>query len=209
MSETMTLPPPAAPVERRCRFEDVFDASLLELIRLVPGNPLVRALILKLTGKLPGAECATFEQVREWIEANCDRRQTGAVPNGTGRRTRNDGISIAVEFSDTEYGRAAYSVRRHGNESFHINAEDLLAIVREASEDGDGIDKIVEAVAGKIRDDAWDECDPSLADSGDYDYNDHDASDTEDSKTEFSKSDVRTAVLAFVRERHPELAAEL
>ena len=207
MSEVLTAPAPAS-VTRRCRFEEVFDASFIELVRLVPGNPHVRALILRFAGKLPGPDCATFEHIREWVEANCEK-QARATTSRSNRQNAEGGITVHVDFSETENGRASYSVRRSGSEDFQLGAEALMEIVREAIEDGDGIDKIVEAVAGKIRDDAWDECDPSLADSGDYDYNDHDASDTEDSKTEFSKSDVRTAVLAFVRERHPELAAEL
>jgi hypothetical protein len=50
MSDTLTLPPP---VERKCSIEEVFDPSFIELLKLVPANPYVRALILKFTGKLP------------------------------------------------------------------------------------------------------------------------------------------------------------
>ena len=53
MSDTATS---AAPVEKKCRIEEVFDSAFIELIRVVPRNPYVRALILKLTGKMPGAE---------------------------------------------------------------------------------------------------------------------------------------------------------
>ena len=84
-----------------------------------------------------------------------------------------------------------------------------MAMIRTAIDDGDGLDEVVEAVAGKIDEDAWGECDPSLDDSGDYDYSEHEESETGDSATECSRSDIRAAVLAFVRERHPELAAEL
>ena len=84
-----------------------------------------------------------------------------------------------------------------------------MAMVRTAIDDGDGLDEVVEAVASKIDDDAWSQCDPSMDDSDDYDYSEHDVSDTGDSATECSKGEIRTAVLAFVRERHPELAAEL
>ena len=129
--------------------------------------------------------------------------------SGAGQHSREGGIVINVDFSETEYGRADYSVRRRGSESFRIGAEDLMAMVQTAIDDGDGLDKVVEAVAGKIEEDAWGECDPSLDDSGDYDYSEHDVSDTGDSETECSKSEIRAAVLAFVRERHPELAAEL
>ena len=193
---------------RKCVFEEVFDANFIELIEMAPRNPHVRALILKLTGKLPPPECRTFEQLKGWVELNCEKRARTSPPQ-TGGHSREGGIVINVDFSETESGRANYSVRRHGSESFRLGAEDLMAMVQTAIDDGDGLDEVVEAVAGKIDDDAWSQCDPSLDDSGDYDYSEHEESETGDSATECSRSEIRTAVLAFVRERHPELAAEL
>ena len=205
----MTAPEPVVPVaQRKCVFEEVFDANFIELIALAPRNPHVRALILKLTGKLPPPECATFEQLKDWVETNCEKRARPLSAH-TGTHSREDGIVINVDFSETEYGRADYSVRRHGSESFRIGAEDLMEMVQTAIDDGDGLDEVVEAVASKIDEDAWGECDPSMNDSGDHDYSEHEESETGDSATECNKSEIRTAVLAFVRERHPELAAEL
>ena len=208
MSEVMTAPEPVVPVTRKCVFEEVFDANFIELIALAPQKPHVRALILKLTGKLPPPECATFAQLKDWVEVNCEKR-TRPLSTQTTNHNREGGIVINVDFSATEYGRADYSVRRRGREEFRIGAEDLMAMVRTAIDDGDGLDEVVEAVAGKVEEDAWGECDPSMDDYGDYDYSEHDVSDTGDSATEFNKTEIRRAVLAFVRERHPELAAEL
>lgn len=208
MSEVMTAPEPVAQVTRKCVFEEVFDANFIELIALAPRNPHVRALLLKLTGKLPPPECATFAQLKDWVETHCEKRARPSA-SGASRHSREGGIVVNVDFSETEYGRANYSVRRHGSESFRLSAEDLMAMVQTAIDDGDGLDEVVEAVASKIDEDAWGECDPSLDDSGDYDYSEHDSNDTDDSATECNKTEIRTAVLAFVRERHPELAAEL
>jgi hypothetical protein len=208
MSEVMTAPQPVVPVTRKCVFEEVFDANFIELIGLAPRNPHVRALILKLTGKLPPTECATFAQLKEWVELNCEKRAK-PLPSAAGRNSRDGGIVVNVDFSETEYGRASYSVRRHGSESFRIGADDLMEMVQSAIDDGDGLDKVVEAVADKVDSDAWGECDPSLDDSGDYNYSEHDVSDTGDSETSCDRAEIRRAVLAFVRERHPELAAEL
>ena len=90
--------------------------SFIELLRLVPANPFVRALILKLTGKMPGPECETFEQVKEWVETNCEKRVRPSSSRST--RVVDDGIAISVEFSETEYGRANYSVPRSGSDEF-------------------------------------------------------------------------------------------
>jgi hypothetical protein len=208
MSEVMTAPDPAVPVERKCKFEEVFDANFLELIRLVPRNPQVRALILKLAGKLPGPECETFEQIKEWVEIHCEPRVRSLL-NRTGRRVPEEGISITVEFSETEYGRADYSVPRSGSAEFQINAGDLLDMVQEAIESGGGMDEVVGVIAGKIDDDAWNQCEPDLDNYGDYDYSEHESNDSADSESSYSRNDIRNAVLAYVRERHPELAEEL
>jgi hypothetical protein len=206
MSEVITPPEPLTPVERKCRIEEVFDPGFIELLQLAPQNPYLRALILKLTGKMPGEECGTFEQVQEWTESTCEKR---ARRNGSTERGRHGGISIDVEFSETEYGRANYSVPRAGSAEFELGAEELLEIVRTAFDDGEGLDKIVERVAAKIDADAWEQCEPSMEDYGDYDYDNHDSADSGNSETNYSREQIRTRLLAFVRERHPELAAEL
>jgi len=208
MSEVMTLPNPVIPAERKCKFEEVFDANFVELIRLVPQNPFVRALILKLTGKMPRPECETFEQIKDWVELNCDKR-TRPLSSRANRRTAEGGISISVEFSEKEFGRADYSVPRWGTEEFHVSADDLIEMVQEAIDSGGDIDEVVELVAGKIDDDAWSQCEPDMDNYGDYDYSDHDSTDSSDSATEYSRDAIRNAVRTFLREQHPELAAEL
>ena len=175
---------------------------------MVQQNPYVRALILKLTGKMPGPECETFEQIKVWVEANCEKK-VRSLPSRNARPSLVGGISISVEFSETEYGRADYSVPRSGSEEFRVGPEDLVELVREAIEAGGGLDEVVETVAKKIDDEAWDQCDPGMDDYGDYNYCEHDSNDSSDRATDYSKNDIRNAVLRFVRERHPELAAEL
>ena len=208
MSAVMTAPGATAPVERKCKIEDVFDPSFIELIGLAPGNPHVRALILKLAGKMPGPECGTLAQIQDWVETNCEQKARPS-PNRATRGAADDGISIRVQFSETESGRASYSVRRSGSDEFHLGAEDLLEIARAALDDGDGLDEIVDRVAAKVDEDAWDDCDPEMDDYGDYDYSDHDSDDINDSETNCSRTEIRDRVLAFLRERHPELAGEL
>jgi hypothetical protein len=205
MSDTLTLPPPAV-LERKCSIEEVFDTSFIELLKLVPANPYVRALILKFTGKLPPTECELFEPLKDWVERNCVKRiRKTAAP----RQTEERGIIVQVDFTDTEFGRVNYSVQRSGRGGFQVGADDLLEIIQDTLGDGGGIGEVVQVIVGRIEDDAWNECDPDMEDSGEFDYNDHDANDTGDGSIDFSKDEIRNAVLQFVRERHPELAAEL
>ena len=194
------------PVERKCAIEEVFEASFIELLQLVPANPLVRALILKFTGKLPPAECGGFEQLKDWIEFNCVQR---IRPGKTGVRREDRGIEVPVDFSEIEYGRASYSVACSGSGFFHVSAPELVDILRETIADGGGLEEVVDVVAGKVDEEAWNQCNPDLNDYGDYDYDDHDCTGTENAEAGCSRDAIRNAVRQFIRERHPELAAEL
>ena len=206
MSDVLTA---AAPVARKCLIGQLLGPQVLALLERVPRNPRVRARVLKLAGKLPPPECETFAQVKEWIELHCEPRQVVTTARPARSARGEEGIRVSVSFSDTEYGRADYSVRRHAREQFHLGAEALMELVRVAINNGDGLDEIVAAAAEKIDEDAWELCDPSLTDDGDYEYSNHDVSDSEGSETAFDRGDLRRAILAFLRERHPELAAEL
>jgi len=117
---------PVMTVQRRCRIEEVFASPFIELIALAPRNPIVRGLILAQTGRMPPPGCVTFEQIREWVEMTCEKkvRPTSATGAPTG-----DGIVIKVEFSETENGRAWYSVTRSGSAEFTLDSEELLGLV--------------------------------------------------------------------------------
>jgi hypothetical protein len=199
--------PATVEAPRRCVLTDLFEPGFIELLRLAPNNPLVRALLLRFTGQRPGPECATFAQLQEWVELHCEQRLAAPGPRRGDRAA--GGIAINVEFSETEYGRTDYTVTRSGSDTFRVEAADLMQLVQDAIASGGGLDEVVELVADKIDDDGWNQCDPNLDNYGDYNHDDHDATGSSDSETDYSKEEIRNAVLAFVRERHPELAAEL
>ena len=62
--------------------------------------------------------------------------------------------------------------------------------------------ELVDKIAEEINDNAWNRCDPSLDDCGDYDYSDHDSNDSGNSAIEFSRTQVHDRLLVFLRERH-------
>ncbi len=187
------------PVEARCPIEQVFTASFIELLTMAPRNPVVRSLILALTRKMPPSECRSFEQVRDWVETNCRKRLHKHGPDSAGN------IRFTVEFSDKEYGRATYSVKRCGTEEFQLEGDELLEMVQEAIESGQGLEGLLGRVNTKIDECAWDRCDPAMDDYGDYDYTDHDQDDAGNSTVEFSKPQVRERVVAFLQEHHADL----
>jgi len=192
----------------RCKIEEVFAGPFIELIGLAPRNPVVRGLILHQTGKLPGPERQTFESIKEWVEITCEPRPAGIHPSKV-VGTADTAFAVKVEFSDTEYGRANYSVGRSAEAEFQLETDEVLQTVQAAIDEGHTLDKVVEQLAELIDSEAWDRCDPSLDDSGDYEYENHDLSDTDNSSVGFSKPQVRERLVIFLRNHHPDLLEEL
>ena len=193
-------------VLNRCKLEEVFAGPFIELIGLAPRNPVVRGLILSQTGRLPQPEHGTFEQIREWVETTCAPR-AGGQTKAAG--LTEDGFAVKVEFSETEHGRAHYSVGRSGSAEFALEADELVDMVQKAIAAGGGLERVVEDIATLIDEDAWNRCEPDMDDFGDYDYDDHDAGDSDNTATEFSRTQIRDRLRHFLRERHPELLEEL
>lgn len=199
MNETLT-------VERGCTLEEVFSPNFIELLKLVPGNPYVRGLILKFTGKLPPEACVTFEELSGWVTQHCPPRIRKPIP---GSRSAEAGITIRVKFNEVEYGRANYTVDRSGEGNFDLSGEELREILHETVAAGGGMTEVLDAIVTRVEEDAWNQCDPSLDDYGEYDYSDHDCTDADSGSVRCTRELVRNSVLAFVRQRLPELAGEL
>lgn len=193
-------------VDRKCKIEEVLSGSFIELIGLAPKNPYVRAIILAETGKMPAPECETPEQIKEWVELTCEKKRRLPIQQRNGS---DHAFSITVEFSETESGRADYSVQRSGSEEFHIEQDELLEIVETAIENEESVEDVIQTLSEKIHEDAWGRCDPNMDDYGDYDYDEHDSSDSGNCREEFSKTQLRDRLLAFLRENHPDLAEQL
>jgi hypothetical protein len=190
----------------RCKIDEVFASPFIELIGLAPRNPVVRGLILSQTGRLPEPERVTFEQIKEWVETTCQKK---IRPPNAPRSQAGDGFAVKVDFSETEHGRAHYSVGRSGSEDFALDADELLSLIHAAIDDEVGVEAVVDKIAELIDAEAWERCEPNLDDYGDYEYDDHDSNDAGNSAVEFSRTQVRDRLLVFLRERHPGLLEEL
>ena len=194
------------PPVRKCRVEEAISGNLHELLRIAPLNPLVRGLVLSQTRRMPPDDCTEFDQLKDWIEFNCDKR-IFVVPVRN-QRPRRGALSVRVDFSEDESGRANYSVRRSGSDQFVITVEELLTKVHDCIGDG-GFDALVELIREEINDNAWDRCDPCLDDYGDYDYSEHDCDETNNSRVKFSEGDIRNQLNQYLRQHHPDLLDQL
>ncbi len=188
--------------QRRCGLEEIFAAPFIELIALAPKNPVVRGLILAQTRHLPGPECETFEQIKDWVETTCEKKVANRPITG-------DGISIKVEFSEKECGTAHYSVPRFGTDEFRLDPEELFELIQKVTDIGGTLDEVVEKISDLINEEAWSRCEPDLDDNGDYDYEGHDCVGNENAEISFLRSQVEERVTAFLRDVHPELLEEL
>ena len=206
MSAVMTEPEVPVVEKSRCKIDEVFASPFIELISLAPKNPVVRGLILAQTRRMPGSDCETFEQIKEWVETTCKKKaRQSSLPAVRAA----EGISVTVEFSETEYGSASYSVNRSGSDEFEINADELLEMVREAVDDGEGLDEVIEKISSLIDEDAWNRCEPDLDDYDEYNYDNHDSNDTDNQREQFSRVQIRERLREFLRQRHPQLLEEL
>jgi hypothetical protein len=193
MSDTLTP---------RCQLHEVFAGPFIELLTLAPKNPVVRSLILAQTQRLPDPTCVTFEQLKTWVETHCDKRLvTHVAPTGSSATA----FALKLDFSETEYGRAHYSVGRSGSADFEVTEAELLALVETAVAEAGGLEHVVTALTTLVDDEAWDRCEPDLDDHGEYSYDDHDMNGTENAAVDYSHTQVRNRLTTYLQQQHPEL----
>ena len=184
----------------------MFTKSFIELISMAPRNPVVRSLILALTRKMPPPDRQSFDEIKQWVETSCEKK--GRRPADPAIAS-NEGISIPVQFSDREYGRANYTVNRYSDEEYRLTEEELLEVVEEVRDGGGSFDALVDRVVGRVKETAWDRCDPCMDDDGEYDYDEHDSTDTGHPSVTVGKPQLRELLTRFLQNQHPEIMEEL
>jgi hypothetical protein len=192
--------------ETRCRIDEVFTKSFIELISMAPRNPVVRSLILALTRKMPPPDRQSFDEIKQWVETSCVKKGRRPAEPAVGST---EGISIPVQFSDREYGRANYTVNRYSDEEYRLTEEELLEIAEEVLEAGSSLDALVDRVFAQVKETAWDRCDPCLGDDGEYEYDEHDSTDTGHPAVSVGKAQLRELVMRFLQNQHPEIMEQL
>jgi len=187
----ITEAPAPAPV-KKSKIEEHFTASFIELIKLSPNNPIVRAQMMRILLKEPPKELVGFDALKNWVEENFESK-TGAAM----RKYNPDGrILFDVEWSisDVEYGRCDYSVRRSGSYMSSTTMDDIQQWI----DDG----KSVQEITDMLHDEVSENYDSSLMESYDgyeYDNEEFDHTDNFEAEPDGGYRQLRTRLLEAVR----------
>jgi hypothetical protein len=162
---------------RKCRIESLLDANLIASLKLIPNHPTYRGLVMAKVGKMPPADALTYDQLKDWIEFNFDKKVTAAQqqmpPPPAARALRHEvAFTIQLNFTDTEYGTCNYRVPRSGSGVYEIEASDVNTWV----EDGMGVDAIMAEIEQLVDGGAWD-VQVDMDEDGEYEYHNHESGD--------------------------------
>ena len=163
---------PAAPVIKS-RIEEHFAPSFVELIKLSPNNPIVRAQMMRILLKEPPKEIDGYEALKNWVEENFESKAKNAtIKRSIGSNT----FRTEWNLSDNEYGRCDYSVSRNGSYTCSVAIDDIQAWI----DDG----KSIQEITDMIYDEVSENYDSSCMEYNNYDYDNEESDNTDDFEAE-------------------------
>lgn len=197
---TMTASPQEPPAPT---LESILSEPTIALARSAPSLPEVRARILNDTNTYPPSPFATFDELSQWVIANCKPKVASATPpahspSPSPARLHREYVDFEdVHYSEVNVGTATVRVESHGY-GFKMDTDTLTDLIDERMADGGGLDDLVDDVISNIREDAWDN--PPDMEQDDHDYEGVSWDDTEDSDVEIPSSHVRRVVERWIAE---------
>ena len=198
------------PPRRRFEMEKYLNRTLVELAKVAPKNPTMRAHFQRIFNTPMPDSVEDYQQIKDWVEFSFD--PPGPPPKlayetlaGAPQRDQNAGIQVDVTLSERELGTCTYSHRRSVNCEVPIQSSQI----RELINDGRTIDEIVENLIGDARDMA-EEYDPGGGETGDMHYDNYESADSEDRETTVNPDQVRQALVNYISSQYgPEEAEEI
>jgi hypothetical protein len=198
------LRPPAAQSEsvkpKAILLEDIIPAQQLEIIKLVPKNPIVQGLIMKYTGLPIPATMQTFEEIREYVE--------GMISKGKSPQQAKPfiaGVSVPCSLRETEYGIIKYRVERKGTLVVEWTAEEIKNLAEQHS----NFESLLEEFGDTTEENAKEDCDNWEADWGNAEYFDTEPDDCEDNEVMISHSQIKVSVMKLLSDNWPDIYQRL
>lgn len=188
----------------KCSIEQALRASLIELLKVAPLNPTARACIMRETTKMPPDSCKTYEELKAWVEENCEPRLSAdyirgaqaAIPEVVRAAENGTAFTATLRFQNREFGSATFWQNQDGVGDYEVSTEQVSSLVRRLAEQGitrPSIGYIVNQLVIDIAEDAW-EVEPDMEACGDpiYDHDDTQGTDRQvvspDSEASFRES---------------------
>lgn len=190
------------PPTRITILEEAVPPTLIALMKSAPQNPTLHGHLMVMFGKLPPPGLETFNQLKDWVEFNCERivltgnlARAYIVPKNVlanyerpsgyqildveAIRTHAPILQVNLNCGETEYGSASYTVDRRWNFTSTFSELELDRIIRAAATNHGRMSDVINDIVDQAREDAQDN-DPGDG-YGDYAYEPREANDTEDS----------------------------
>lgn len=141
--------PRTLPDGRKCLIEQALTPGTIDMVKQWPTHETVRTMMLAELKQQVPPEHDTFEKIRDWIEANIEKR-TPAFPVGRAIPARgNTGLIIPLTVTEHRTGRARYEYTANGTNSLEIDRERLLELAGDASSWGELMDFIQEEIGDR------------------------------------------------------------
>lgn len=212
--------------KQRCTIETALRASLIELLKLAPKNPIARSRVLADTGKALPDACQTYDEVKAWIEEHCnpmlnaeqrqraDRAARPAAAVDLGQHHQGgapaEGIAFItdIRFTDRETGSCNYAARRTALQELNVTREDVAAAIASlrAEHGVVTLTNLETRLSALLQRDAWNRLEPDLEwdDNREVDYEEHEAADHGNSRTTIeSATQFREALRDYLRATLP------
>lgn len=159
---------------KKSQLADHFSGNFIGMIKSQPENPEVRGHMMLVLKVEPPRELSTFDQLKDWVEKTFESPQKPMRSNASGARPGPGvhDLEIKFDYSETELGRASYSIKKYATEIRSFTLQDL----KEWQEEGKTMDQIAEAIqelAEQDDDIDWED------DEDGHDYSDLDPSGSE------------------------------
>ncbi len=156
------------PQPKKCQLESVLSDSVIALLTATPANEVIRTLVLAAIKKPIPSEAQTFEQVRDWIEANIDPVTVMApVKPAAG------GITGTVQVILDRSGTCYYTEHMQGRDNYTVSAEELGEIMDIATIEHRDFNWVLSEVAALLKEAAGEDQPGTEQVSVDYsDYED-------------------------------------
>lgn len=127
------LPGMPEPPKKTCKIEQVLSNQTITLLKTAPENDVNRTLALAVLKKPLPEEAKTFEQIKEWVEANF--KPLKYDPNTLTPKASAPALLASYTYRQTDHGTCKYSRTMARTGRYSLSTEDIDTLIAEANED--------------------------------------------------------------------------